>query len=205
MRTRPKWSRDATGGRSRLPRRREPTKHRSLDVRPRRNQERGQSIVEFALVVPLMMLILLAIIDFGRIYTTMMTVESAAREGADYGTTLGAEHWSAANKDATVAEMQRRSCIAASNLPDYVGDAVSCTNPSFAYCLTTTTGGPCSPFDEFAGCEDPLRDPPCLVTVTLEYDFHLFAPVIGLPTTITFARDSTFAMTDIDLAPTPTP
>ena len=167
------------------------------------DRERGQSVVEFALVLPLMMLLLLAIVDFGRIYTTMMTVESAAREGADYGTTLGAAHWSAATKDVTVAEMQRRACVAASNLPDYVGDAATCTNPSFTYCLTTTTGGSCSPFDETAVCEDPLRAPPCLVTVTLEYDFHLIAPLIVLPSTITFDRDSTFAMTDIDLAPTP--
>jgi hypothetical protein len=42
------------------------------------------------------------------------------------------------------------------------------------------------------------------VTVRLTYDFHLFTPVnIALPTTLTFYRDSTFAMTDIDLAPAP--
>jgi len=195
MHTPPTRRRDATSGRL----------HRSLI---RRGSTKGQSVVEFALVLPLMMLILLAIIDFGRVYTTMMTVESAAREGADFGTTLGAAHWDATTKDITVAEMERRSCIAASNLPDYVGDdpsgtVVTCTNPGFAYCLTTATGGPCDPFDEFAGCQDPLRAPPCLVTVTLTYDFHLFAPVIGLPTTLTFDRDSTFAMTDIDLAPPP--
>jgi hypothetical protein len=193
MHTPPTWSRDTTRGRP----------HRSLS---RRQSSRGQSVVEFALVLPLMMLILLAIVDFGRIYTTMVNVESAAREAADFGTTLGAVHWSAATKDATVAEMERRACIAASNLPDYVGDdpsgvVVTCTNPSFSYCLTTSSGGSCSPFDPGAVCEDPLRAPPCVVTVTLGYDFHLFAPVIGLPTTLSFERDSTFAMTDIDLAP----
>jgi Flp pilus assembly protein TadG len=191
MRIPPSLSRDANSGRLRSP-----IRHRN---------ERGQSIVEFALVLPLMMIILLAIIDFGRIYTTMMTVESAAREGADFATTLGAEHWDPATYTITEAEMERRSCVAASNLPDYVGDAISCTNPSFDYCLTTTSGGPCLPYDPTAGCENPDRVPPCLVTVTLTYDFHLFAPVVGLPTTLTFDRDSTFAMTDIDLAPTPTP
>ena len=177
--------------------------------RPRLDPERGQSIVEFALMLPLMLVILLAIADLGRIYTTMVNVESAAREAADYGTTLGAGHWSAAAKDNTTAEMIRRACIASSNLPDYVGDdpggaVVTCTNPSFSYCMTTSTGGPCVPFDDAALCEDPLREPPCRVTVRLTYDFHLFTPVnIALPTTLTFHRDSTFAMTDIDLAPGP--
>jgi len=47
------------------------------------------------------------------------------------------------------------------------------------------------------------------VTVTLQYDFRLLAPLgfefmgvqYGLPNTLTFDRDSTFAMTDIDLTP----
>jgi hypothetical protein len=47
------------------------------------------------------------------------------------------------------------------------------------------------------------------VTVTLTYDFHLLAPfnleffgvTIGVPSTLSFQRDSTYAMTDIDLAP----
>jgi hypothetical protein len=58
------------------------------------------------------------------------------------------------------------------------------------------------------GCEIPTRPEPCTITVTLTHEFQLFAPFnieimgvsIGLPSTITFQRDSTFAMTDIDLS-----
>jgi hypothetical protein len=92
-------------------------------VVPHERLERGQSVVEFALVLPIMVVLLLAIVDFARIYTTMMTVESAAREAADYGTTLGAGKWDAGMvgmpRDGTVTEMKRRACIASSNLPDY--------------------------------------------------------------------------------------
>jgi Flp pilus assembly protein TadG len=175
---------------------------------------RGQSVVEFALVLPIMVLVLLATVDFARVYTTMMNVESAAREAADYGTTLGAGKWQAgAPMDGTVAEMQRRACVAASDLPDYADSdtdpANGCTNPAFAYCMTPTTGGTCGPVDPVDGCEIPTRPQPCTVTVTLTHVFRLFAPLniqvggseFGFPSTITIVRDSTFAMTDIDLAP----
>ena len=173
-------------------------------------------MTEFALVFPLMVVLLLAIIDFSRVYTTMMSVESAAREAADFGTMYGAGHWQPGPPlDDNVAEMQRRACVAARDLPDYDdpdGDpSTGCANPSFAYCVTPADGAPCIALNPDDHCEDPLRESPCTVTVTLTYEFHLFAPVniqlnnvtIGFPSTITIERESTFAITDIDLSPTP--
>ncbi len=180
----------------------------------------GQSVVEFALVLPLMVFVLLAIVDFSRIYTAMMSVESAAREASDFGTTLGAGKWAAAGSvptpaENTVAEMQRRACVAASDLTGYADPdndpATGCTNPAFEYCVTSTVGGPCvvgAPDPVTTTCDDPLRAIPCRVTVTLTFDFRLISPMgidffgvrLGFPQSITFSRDSTFAMTDIDLA-----
>lgn len=187
----------------------------------RRRFEHGQSVVEFALVMPIMLILLLAVLDLSRIYTTMMAVESAAREAADYGTTFGAGKWQAgAPIDGTIAEMRRRACVAASNLPDYDDpenpnnpSAGNCTNPSFAYCVTASIGGTCGPVDPGQVCENPLRPTPCSVTVTLTHDFYLFFPLgidffgiqLGMPAILTFDRASTFAMTDIGVAPTPTP
>lgn len=176
-------------------------------------RDSGQSVVEFALVLPLMVVLLIAIIDFARVYTTMMSIESAAREAADFGTTLGAPRWDVALRSPTVQEMQRRACIAASNLPDYADPdddpATGCSNPAFE-CEIVTTGTPCDPWVADT-CELPTREPPCRIKVSLSYDFHLFLPVnfqimgasIGLPNTITIQRDSIFAMTDIDLSTGP--
>lgn len=173
-------------------------------------RSRGQSVVEFALALPVMLMLLLGVIDFARIYTTMLSVESAAREAADFGTTLGAEKWQVGSPmDATVAEMRKRACVAASNLTDYAGSAADCTNPGFSYCVTASVGGTCGPINPADGCDNPTRPSPCTVTVTLTYQFHLIAPVnveimgirIGFPSTLTFQRDSTFAMTDIDVSP----
>jgi len=46
---------------------------------------RGQSLVEFALVLPLMVTVMLGIVDFGFVYFVRGSVENAAREGARYG------------------------------------------------------------------------------------------------------------------------
>ncbi|MGE5691806.1 MAG: TadE/TadG family type IV pilus assembly protein [Pseudomonadota bacterium] len=45
-------------------------------------QQRGQSLVEFALVLPALMLILLAIVQFGIVFKQYITLTDAVREGA---------------------------------------------------------------------------------------------------------------------------
>ncbi|MGG2025715.1 TadE/TadG family type IV pilus assembly protein [Gottfriedia sp. S16(2024)] len=44
--------------------------------------EKGQSLVEFALVVPVLILLLFGILDFGRVYYTYLTLDHAGREAA---------------------------------------------------------------------------------------------------------------------------
>ncbi|MBQ6711114.1 MAG: pilus assembly protein [Clostridia bacterium] len=46
--------------------------------------EKGQAIVEFALVLPLLLALLCGIIDFGWLYYNQITLNNAAREGARY-------------------------------------------------------------------------------------------------------------------------
>jgi len=52
----------------------------------RRKQIRtkGQSIVEAALILPIIMLIFMGIIDFGLLFNNYMIIENASREGARY-------------------------------------------------------------------------------------------------------------------------
>ncbi len=44
----------------------------------------GQSLVEFALVLPILMILILGMIEFGWILNAKITITSAAREGARY-------------------------------------------------------------------------------------------------------------------------
>ena len=45
---------------------------------------RGQALVEVALTLPLLLLLILGAMDFGRLYVTKIVLTNAAREGANY-------------------------------------------------------------------------------------------------------------------------
>ncbi|MGE5390083.1 MAG: TadE/TadG family type IV pilus assembly protein [Deltaproteobacteria bacterium] len=48
-------------------------------------RERGQALVEMALVIPVLLLLLVGICEFGRILGAYMVINNLAREGARYG------------------------------------------------------------------------------------------------------------------------
>jgi Flp pilus assembly protein TadG len=47
-------------------------------------REKGQSLVEFALLVPVLLIILAGVLDLGRLYYVYVTITDAASEGATY-------------------------------------------------------------------------------------------------------------------------
>lgn len=51
--------------------------------RARRQRQGGQSIVEFTLVVPILLILFVAIADFGRIFAAGVAVEAATRDAAE--------------------------------------------------------------------------------------------------------------------------
>ena len=50
-------------------------------------RETGAAVVEFAIAVPLLVVLVLGIIDYGRLTTTRITLHEAAQEGSIYGST----------------------------------------------------------------------------------------------------------------------
>src|SRR5437667_11973326 len=53
-------------------------------LRKRSRRSRGQSLVEFALTLPLMLLLLLIAFDFGRIYLGWINLQNMTRIAANY-------------------------------------------------------------------------------------------------------------------------
>jgi TadE-like protein len=175
----------------------------------------GQSVVEFALVFPLMLLLVVAVADFGRLYVSAIAVEDASREAADFGA-FTSTNWATVsgtyNGPATVAQMEDRACTSASgsHLEGYVagpltlGGQATCTNRTFSCTLETlgqaadcaTSGGVVAVIP----CSDPAIEPPCVVHLRMAYDFTMFGAFGPLPATFHFARDSHFS---ISALPTP--
>jgi len=70
-------STDQDSGTGRLGRR-GPDRHKSG-----RSRSSGQSLVEFALIVPIMIIVFIAIADFGRIFAAGIAIEAASRDAAE--------------------------------------------------------------------------------------------------------------------------
>ena len=173
-------------------------------VVPWRRRAAGQAVVEFALTIPILFLIAVAIGDFGRVYVSAIAVESGARAAADFGAfeksnwclqELPTDPCDGGNIAATEAEMQRRACTAVKSLPDYVGaaDGSTCSNPTFSYVLEDAPN--IAPYT--ASCA--LSEAGCVkvVHVTLAYDFHTALSVPPFPTTVTIVRDSSYAISEL--------
>jgi Flp pilus assembly protein TadG len=160
----------------------------------------GQALAEFALLTPLMLLLAVALVDLGRLYSSTIGVEMAAREAADYGAMQGTPKWDLTNSSQmsqNLEDMRARACTAASTLSDYVGDppgtvGMSCSNPSFSYVLERVpTGGS-------GNCKDQTTfQDPCIIHVTMTYDFHMFLNFPPLPAVTSMTRESRFAISDL--------
>ena len=68
-------------------------------------------------------------------------------------------------------------------------DHATCTNPSFSVDL--------EPVDDDPACWESATDPPCVVHVTMQYDFDMILDFPPLPGTIQLVRESRFQMQDL--------
>jgi hypothetical protein len=142
-----------------------------------RGDRRGQALVEFALILPILVLLLVGIFDFGRAIYAYSTVNNAARQGARL-----------AIVDQTVTHIQDRAASEATNLgidPDDV----------------TVEFRDLSEQDTPDSCDGavPGNDNNegsivfCVAIVTVPYEYQAATPIIGnLVGTLTLEGESRF-------------
>lgn len=106
--------------------------------RGHRHDPTGQSVVEFALVIPVLMLILMSIIQLGFLFSAHIGVINGVREGARYGS-LSPTTASNAAANGTSVETYIRDSVLPRNVPGYA--LANVTAVSVSYCSYANPGG----------------------------------------------------------------
>jgi TadE-like protein len=123
----------------------------------RHDRSRGQALVELALVLPVLLLIMMGLFDFGRAVFAYNSLSNAAREGARV-----------AIVDQTVTAGVPVAATEAANQATGLGlDASDPAAVQVSYLLPDLSGA----------C--PSRDLGCVARVTVHYDFTAITPIIG--------------------------
>ena len=146
-----------------------------------RTTSRGQSLVEFALIIPVFLLFLVIAIDFGRIYFTNIELNNAVREAASYGAT------NPVDPQGMVARAN-----AERNAQAQGGEQTVLTSPANIVTRCATAANvtiPCDQSPGGAGAGNTL-------TVTLKAPFSFFTPLIGavLGNTVQISSSATVAV-----------
>jgi len=114
-------------------------------ARRRRARGRGQGLVEFAISLPVVLLMILFGIDFGRVFLGWVTLGNAVREAANFAA-LNPTAWTAPGNPAAVAEYDRliSAYIQGSNeaVCNTSNGATSCLVGRFVDILSSGTVGP---------------------------------------------------------------
>jgi Flp pilus assembly protein TadG len=133
-----------------------------------RKSQRGAAALEFALVFPVLLLLLVGIVDFGMLMSTQSVVANAAREGA------------------RTAALSNNAMAAQGAVNRAIADLPGATNIGTTVTVgcTTAAGDPCS-------LSDSTSDAGGTVTVTVNYLHTWLSPVLlGLAPTITLRGTS---------------
>lgn len=116
---------------------------------PRANRDRGAAAVEFALVLPVLLLVLCGIVDFGRALHAQVVLTQAAREGARLAA-LGAPDTVARTVDAAGALSGVEVGVTACPASLAAADAVATVTYQFTFAtpvdaIADTFGGDIGP------------------------------------------------------------
>jgi hypothetical protein len=118
----------------------------------------GQTLAEFALVLPILLVLLLAVADFGRVFAASITTEASARDAAELGATARLRHkpnfadpttW-IAHYTALHEQIAKAVCSEMSVLPNTTFNSVDRTCPSMPHV------GVCVRDDIDPICGDPI-------------------------------------------------
>ncbi len=104
-----------------------------------RRSDAGGALVELALVMPVIILIFVGTIDFGRVFYTSQALTDAARAGAQYGAKSPASSGDTAGMESTATTATNTTGIVA-----VATRLCQCANDSGAFSATSPSANNCS-------------------------------------------------------------
>lgn len=129
-----------------------------------RRDERGQAIVEFAMVGSVALMLLFGIVEIGRAMYTYHLVSNAARIGSRYAIVRGA----------TCSQTSPSGTCQATS--DSIQTYVKSVSPGIDTSQLTVS----TTYGTSDGCSDPTFESNlCLVTVTASYNFKFLVPLVS--------------------------
>jgi Flp pilus assembly protein TadG len=144
---------------------------------------RGAALVELAIALPLLIVVLLGSVDFGRVFRSAMIVTNAARAGALYGA-----------QDPSLSG-DTAGMIAAANAVLTANGLTTGPSPTAStLCQCATDSGvftPTSPANTCTVAACTSGHLTTSVTVSVTRTFSMAASFPGLPNTVTFTREAT--------------
>jgi Flp pilus assembly protein TadG len=149
-------------------------------------RSRGLAFTEFALLLPVVFVLFIGVLDFGRVFYAAMAVSNAARAGVQYGAQDNA-------RSGDFAGMRS----AANAAGDATGIGGFATPDACRYCKCADGSGSCnSCTDGSDGCSStsaclttcPADAPQVYVSVTAHKTFTTLFPYPGIPRTTTLNR-----------------
>lgn len=88
-------------------------------IRKMHRDQNGQSLVEFALILPLLLLIVMGILEFGLMFNVYLTINNASREGARLGSVTEGDPVSIENRVVAVApHLDKDNLVITSDIAD---------------------------------------------------------------------------------------
>lgn len=150
-------------------------KRARIITREGRRNELGSALIELAIAIPILVLLMIGVADFGRMFFTGITVANAARAAAEYG----ANSISNSNLDTAIINQAGRDEAA-----DVGG--VTVTSEKFCRCFDGTTPA-CD-----GACPDPYTWVEVYIKARAQKTITLVLRYPGLAQTLTFRDSATF-------------
>ena len=141
----------------------------------RLRHRRGGAMLELVVAMPLLVLLCIGVMDYGRVYFTSVAVSNAARAGAEWGITYPAYAFDPARQQSFA------------KLDGAEAGTITVTSSTVCRCAATTVS--CG---STTVCGSGYGEPRVFVTVTASKNVAMLLTYPGLPSTISIVRSATF-------------